>query len=126
MMTKARSLTLSKRRDEYREPPNDKVGGVICVDENVLETLRLIAKDFMKKLFGQIFSLKFNLTTISFPIRCMRPLTILESFGISGCTIPLYLNKAWTLKDPIERVKYVIVTHLSTFRHTSNFLKPVI
>ena len=108
-MTKVRSLTFSKRKDEYRSAPTDKVGGVICVDEKVLETLRIIAKDFMKKLFGRIFSLNFNLTTISFPIKCMRPLTILESFGISGCTIPLYLNKAWMVKDPVERVKYVIV-----------------
>jgi len=99
---------------------------VICIDEKVLATLREVAKDLMKKIFSRIFSLNFNLTTISFPIRCMRPLSLLESFGVSGCTIPLYLNKAWTLKDPVERVKYSMVTQVSTFRYTSTFLKPVI
>lgn len=125
IMTKAKSLTFSKRKDEYREGPTDKVGGVVCQDERVLDTLRQIAKEFMKKIVTRIFSLNFNLTTISFPIRCMRPLSLLESFGVSGCTIPLYLNKAWTLKDPVERVKYVMVMQVSTFRYTSSFLKPV-
>jgi hypothetical protein len=125
-LTKAKSLTYSKRKDEYREGPTDKIGGVTCVDEKVLDTLRQVAKDLMKKIFSRIFTLNFNLTTISFPIHCMRPLSLLESFGVSGCTIPLYLNKAWTLKDPIERVKYVMVTQISTFRYTSTFLKPVI
>ena len=125
IMTKARSLGISKRKDEYRAGPNDKVGGIICVDEKTLELLRTMAKDFIRKLFGKIFSLDFNLTTISFPIICMRPLTLLEAFCNGGCTVPLYFNKAWTLKDPVERLKYVIVSQLSTFRHTSNFLKPV-
>lgn len=125
ILTKARQLTVSKRKDEYRASPTDKVGGVTCVDEKVLQTLRDIAKEFLKKLVGQILTFKFNLTTISFPIRCMRPLSLLESFGNGGCTVPLYLNKAWHLKDPVERLKYVMVMQLSTFRHTSSFLKPV-
>jgi hypothetical protein len=125
-LTRAKQLTISKRKDEFRAQPTDKIGGVTCIDEKTLDILRTIAKDLFKKLVGKIFTFNFNLTTISFPIHCMRPLSLLESFGNGGCTVPLYLNKAWGLKDPVERMKYVITMQISTFRHTSSFLKPVL
>ncbi len=116
---------MSTRKDQYRMQPTDAIGGTTCVDAKTLEMLRLMGKDLLRKVLSKIFSLNFNLTTISFPIKCMRPLTLLECFGVGGCTVPLYLNKALALTDPLERMKYVMVTQLSTFRHTSNFLKPV-
>ncbi len=126
IMTKAKALGLSTRKDEHRVGPTDNIGGILCVDEKTLTTLRAIGKEFLKQALGRIFTGNFNLTTISLPIKCMRPVSLLETFGLGGCTVPLYLNKACLLKDPVERMKYIIVTQISTFRLTSNFLKPVL
>ncbi len=125
-LEKARAWATSKYRGEYRAPPADEVGGMPLVDQKVLELLRGIAKEYIKELFGKIFSGNFNLTTISFPIKCMRPLSLLETFGHGGSMNPIYLNKAAMLTDPIERVKYAIVAQTATFNYTSSFLKPVL
>jgi len=125
ILTKAKALPLSIRKDEYRMQPTDEIGGITLVDIKTLETLRQIGKEFFKKALSRILSFNFNLTTISFPIGCMRPVSLLECFAAGVCTAPILLNKAWNVKDPIERVKYVISMQISTFRHTSNFLKPV-
>ena len=121
----AESWGLSRHKDEYRVPPADETGGLPLIDEKVLSTLRAVAKEYLKELFGRIFRGNFNLTTISFPIKCMRPLSLLETFGNGGSLNPLYLNKAAILNDKIERIKYVIISQISTFYMTSNFLKPV-
>lgn len=126
ILAKAKALGYSRKRDEYRVPPADDVGGLPLVNEKVLTTLRGVAKEYLKQLFGKLFSGNFNLTTISFPIKCMRPISLLETFGTGACLVPLYLNKAVTLADPVERLKYVITAQIATFHITSNFLKPVI
>ena len=101
------------------------LGGLPLVDEKVLTTLRGIAKEYLKALFGRIMSGNFNLTTISFPIKCMKPVSLLETFGTGNCMGSLYLNKAAQLSDPVERLKYVITSQIAPFHITSNFLKPV-
>jgi len=76
-----------------------------------------------------------NLTKISFPIRAMVPKSALEtSMHISSllstqffkaCLFPILLNKATSIKDPLERMKLVITTCLSSFYWTNTFLKPL-
>jgi len=126
ILEKARTLGFSKRRDEYRVQPSDEIGGITLLDQKVLSTLRAVAKEYLKQLFGKIFSGQFNLTTISFPIKCMRPISLLETFGNGSCLSPLYLNKAAMVSDPVEKIKYLIVSQIGTFHITSNFLKPVL
>lgn len=46
----------------------------------------------------------FNLTTISFPIRAMIPKSALEKALQATCLFPLYLNKAASTTDFVERV----------------------
>ena len=121
----AMNLGYVSRKDDNRVPPADEIGGLPLLDENIMSTLRAIGKEYLKELFGRIFSGNFNLTTISFPIKCMRPLSLLETFGRGGCTNPLYLNKAALTRDPLEKIKYIITCQISTFHVTSHFLKPV-
>ncbi len=125
ILAKAQAWGISKFKDEFRQPPADTTGGMPLVDKKVMEVLRSVAKEYLKEIFGRLFSGNFNLTTISFPIKCMRPISLLETFGRGGATNPIYLNKAALHPDPIERIKYTIVAQLSTFYYTSNFLKPV-
>eukprot|EP00826_Nyctotherus_ovalis_P058388 TRINITY_DN801_c0_g2_i1.p1 TRINITY_DN801_c0_g2~~TRINITY_DN801_c0_g2_i1.p1 ORF type:complete len:535 (+),score=114.72 TRINITY_DN801_c0_g2_i1:685-2289(+) len=125
LIEKAKSIGYSKYKDDYRVPGDDKVGGMPLVDKKVMQLLRDVAKEYLKQFFGRIFSGNFNLTTISFPIKCMRPLSLLESFANGGALNLIYLTKATSLTDPVERVKYIISAQLSTFYSTSSFLKPV-
>ena len=125
ILERAKMLPYSIYKDEYRVPPSDDIGGLPLVDQKVLETLRNVAREYLKQFFGRIFRGNFNLTTISFPIKCMRPLSVLETFAHGGAMNPLYLNKAALCTDPLERLKYVIVAQVATFYYTSNFLKPV-
>jgi hypothetical protein len=126
ILFRARSHPYSKHRDDSRVPLANALGGLPLVDEKVLTTLRGIAKEYLKALFGRIMSGNFNLTTISFPIKCMKPVSLLETFGTGNCMGSLYLNKAAQITDPLERFKYVITSQIAPFHVTSNFLKPVL
>lgn len=125
ILAKAAAWKISKYKDDYRKPPADEIGGLPLVDQRVMEILRSVAKEFVKQFFGKILSGNFNLTTISFPIKCMRPVSLIETFSTGGALNPLYMNKAGILNDPVERMKYIIIAQISTFYYTSQFLKPV-
>jgi len=73
-----------------------------------------------KILTGQL-----NLTKISFPISAMIPKSTLETSVHYTCLFPLYLNKAAASNDPLERLKLVTVSCLSSFFYTNSFLKPL-
>jgi hypothetical protein len=126
ILEKARVHSYSKYKDEYRVPPADKVGGLPLIDKKVTEILRGVATEYLKQFFSRILRGNFNLTRISFPIKCMRPVSILETFGLACMYNPIYLSKAALLIDPIEQCKYMITSQISSYHLTSSFLKPVI
>lgn len=55
----------------------------------------------------------------------MIPKTALETSIHSTCLFPLWMNKASLMKDPIDRMKLVICSCLSSFFWTNTFLKPL-
>jgi hypothetical protein len=87
--------------------------------------IRSTGYDIIKQIGKKIISGDFNLTTVSFPIKVMIPLTILQTIANSVFNFPLYLNLACAQSDPIERLKFVIVASISCFHNSSHFLKPV-
>lgn len=54
-----------------------KTGGIPCLDEETLSKLRGITKDIISQIGKKIFSLDFNLTTVTFPIKFMKKNSIL-------------------------------------------------
>ena len=68
---------------------------------------------------------EFDLTRISFPIKCMCPKTILQTIAYQACTMPIYLNYAASLQDPLERFKLVMIQSLNWYYYTSQFEKPL-
>lgn len=66
-----------------------------------------------------------NLTKVSFPIKAMIPKTAIETSVHASCMFPLYMNKAAMSNDPLERLKLLITTCLSSFFWTNTFLKPL-
>lgn len=91
-------------------------GGKVCRNKKLVRTLRAIARQLLHEIGRQILSGSMNLTTISFPIRAMIPKSALEKILMASCLFPLYINRACSEENPIERVRFPAVT-LAQTRH---------
>lgn len=114
-------------KDDYRLPElsNDK-GGIALTDKNVLGKLRDAGKEIIKTVGKKILKGDFNLTTVSFPIKCMQPRTVLHNSLRAFILNPLYVNRASIIENPIERIKLIVASTIGSFHTSSTFLKPVI
>jgi len=79
----------------------------------------------LKSIGRKLLSGKFNLTTVSFPIKCMCAKSTLETIGSLQGVNPVYLNAAALTSDPIERMIFVMTAAISYFYPTHIFEKPV-
>lgn len=100
-------------------------GGKVCRNKKLVRTLRAIARQLLHEIGRQILSGSMNLTTISFPIRAMIPKSALEKILMASCLFPLYINRACSEENPIERLKLVICATLGNFYLNCSFLKPL-
>lgn len=73
----------------------------------------------------KILSGSFNLTKISFPIKCMAPVTMIEMIPTMQSTCSIYLNHAALSKDPLERFKFVMVASIAFFYYEKIWDKPL-
>ena len=80
--------------DDYRDPDAHKDGGFPLNDAAVIGRYRAAMKDIVKQLGRSIFSGKFNLGSVSFPISCMQHKSILYAIATGGIHSPIYLTKA--------------------------------
>lgn len=88
--------------------------------------MRSVGGDIIKQIGKKLISGDFNLTTISFPIKVMIPLTILQTIANSLYQFPIYLNLSSINNNPFERFKLIITATLACFHSSSSLLKPVI
>ncbi len=77
-------------------------------DNELTSRLRGAGKEILKSVGKKILSGKFNLTTISFPIKCMCPKSMLEVMATIAGAHSFYLNAAAQNADPLERVKLIM------------------
>lgn len=122
---RAKEWKPSKFNDNYRIPEAGPKGGLPLVDPKAQSQLRSVGKEIIKTVGRDILKGKFNLTTISFPIKCMQPTTSLHNTIKSMTLGPLYFTRAALSANPIERLKFIAVATMGTYRNTSTFLKPV-
>ena len=80
--------------DDYRDLNAGYYGGFQLLDSEQTSRLRSAGKEILKSVGKKILTGKFNLTTISFPIKCMCPTSMLELVGVIGGVHPLYMNAA--------------------------------
>ena len=99
--------------DDFRVAGVHKDGGFPLTDPEVVARYRKAAKSIISQIGRSVFSGTFNLGSVSFPIDCMSHKSMLYLIGVQALHAPLYLTKAHFTTDPIERMKYVIVTSLS-------------
>jgi len=120
------SNRVSNYQDEHRPPySNTKTGGVDLQSKEQTSLIRSVGWEVIKQIGKKIISGDFNLTTVSFPIKVMSPVTILQSLARSLCNYPIYLNIASTRESPIDKMKFVILASLSSLHKTWTFKKPV-
>jgi hypothetical protein len=102
-----------------------KDGGFSLLDKTVISKYRSAGKDLIKQVGKQIITGKFNLTTVSLPIRVMSPKSIVEIVASIGCIAPIYLNAAALAKDPVERMKYVMIASIAFIWPSHTWDKPL-
>ena len=69
--------------------------------------------EWMKLLGKKMYAGDFQLTRTSFPIKCMAKNSQLEMQSSMHSTMSIYLNKAASVADPLERIKYFITQSIS-------------
>lgn len=111
--------------DDYRTPNGNSSGGLTLLDQDELRKIRSVGKEILRELGKKILSGNFNLTRVSFPIKCMSSRTALHNTLNTCIMFPLYLNKAASVSDSLERFRLVLVGSLSSFMHSSTFVKPL-
>ena len=79
----------------------------------------------IKEIGRKIISGSLNLTKISFPIKVSIPKSQLETSVHGTSFFPLYMTKAASVNDPVERMKFLISATLGSFFWTNTFLKPL-
>lgn len=112
-------------KDDYRDPDAAYYGGFALNDHELCSRLRSAGKEILKTVGKKILTGSFNLTTISFPIKCMCPSSVLEIIATIAGVNPLYLNKAALINDPIERMKLVMCSSIAMLFPTHQFEKPL-
>ena len=91
----------------------------------MLERYRTAVKDIIKQVGRSIFTGRFNLGSVSFPIKCMSPESILPIIATMSIHSPIYLTAAGLTDDPLLRMKYVITNALSYYYPCHIFDKPL-
>jgi hypothetical protein len=124
--SKLKNWKYSNLKDEFRpDYANKSSGGIEFVDKKLTSLLRSIGYDIIKQIGKKIITGNFNLTTVSFPIKIMLPMSILQTIARSIFQFPIYLNLAANQTDLLERFKFVIVAILSCFHNSSTQRKPL-
>lgn len=87
--------------------------------------MRSAGTEIVKMVGKKLFSGNTDLTKISFPIKCMAPISTLEIMPTLHSTMVVFLNKAASISDPLERMKFVIAHNISFFYKEKIFEKPL-
>lgn len=123
---KLKNWTYSKMKDDYRpDYANKSSGGIDFKNKELVSLLRSSGYDIIKQIGKKILTGDFNLTTISFPIKVMIPMTILQTIAKSVFQFPIYMNLGLSQIDPLEKFKFAIVATISCYHASSSLLKPL-
>ena len=124
-MELARNYKTINLKDDWRQPDAHPTGGFPMADPMVVQRYRDAAKDMLKEIGYKIFSGKFDLSKVSFPIKCMSSESLLLMIATMSVHTPLYMTAAALTTDPIERMKLVMTTSLSFLYTCHRFDKPL-
>ena len=115
---------VTKYDSKFRPSVANKKGGLDFPNKEITSLLRSAATDLIGQIGRKLITGDFNLTTISFPIKVMIPLTILQGIARSLFQFPYFCELAKD-KDVLTKVKYTILASLTSFYCSTFFLKPM-
>jgi len=119
-------LPYEHRTDDYLAEHSSDKGGFELRDEELLNKHRSVISEMIKQVGRKVMNGEFDLTRISFPIRCMTNESALIIIARNFSTIPFYFSKASKLKDdPVERMKMIICADISCTIYNKSFEKPL-
>ena len=121
----AKQFQISALTDHHKCANAGYYGGFSCTDSVLMKRLRSAASEIVKMIGKKLFSGKTDLTKISFPIKCMAPISTLELMPTLQSTMVIYMNKAASIQDPVERMKLLMAHNLSFFYKEKIFEKPL-
>ncbi|EKX40994.1 hypothetical protein GUITHDRAFT_96169 [Guillardia theta CCMP2712] len=98
-------------------------GGLINTDYEGIKVSRSVVAEVVKQMGRKLLSGQ-NLLSVTFPVRCCQPRTILECAAYQFCFCPHYLSRAAMETDPVERLKHVTACFIACIHTTSQFVKP--
>ena len=81
--------------------------------------------EVIKQIGSKIYNADFNLTTISFPIKCMEANTLLQVMPLQHKVNWLFFNHAASISDPVERMKLFMTSNIAFLLHGNTFGKPL-
>jgi len=110
--------------DEYRPKDAHAYGGMNFNNPTITSLIRSAGYEVIKEIGKKILSGSFNLTTISFPIKVMIPVSILQSVARSFFQFPYFMHLA-SESTELEKMKYVICASISSYFCSSYFMKPL-
>ena len=91
----------------------------------LLAKLRSAGTELLKSVGRKILNGNFNLTAISFPIKCMDHKSLLQNIPAIQCVFSFYLNYAASVNDPLERMKIVVASTIAFLWKNHHFEKPL-
>lgn len=97
--------------------------GIICVDQEIVNSQSGIFKEIAKQLAKNIFK-GGSVISLSLPIRVFEEKSMLEKYCDWWVHAPFLLKEAGKIKDPLESLKYVICFGLSSLHFSASQLKP--
>ena len=122
---KARNFTPIEYYDDHRAAGAHPNGGFPLDDQEVVQNFRNAIKSVISQVGRSILSGKFNLASVSFPIWCMAPNSILQTISTVAQHISLHLRIAALTDDPVTRMKQTMVASFAYIYPGHNWLKPL-
>lgn len=120
ILARGRRIPLEDRFPGYLKNPE---GGVECRNYEELSAQEGIILEVMKRAGKQLIEGK-NIIGVSLPVRIFEPRSTLTRLCDHWGTGGLYLNKAASCTNPVERMKNVIAFSISGIHMGMKMLKP--
>lgn len=115
-----RGRTLEERKPGYKIT---KSGGVECCNPDEIKSQEGIVTELLKTAGKTLMEGK-NVVGVSLPVRIFEPRSSIERMTDMWSFGPIYLNRAASTQDPVERMKNVMAFGLSGLYMLCKQMKP--
>lgn len=98
-------------------------GGMSCADLEIVKRQREVAGEIVKQVGKNVIAGR-DLLTVTFPVRSSAPISMIEYTSRQNAYGPIFMNRASTCVDPVERMRLIMTWNIACQHTMSGFLKP--